>query len=495
MNNKNLKFIRPVFPAVFAIVVALLFLIAPVGTAHSQGIASATTNYQPNVSLNSNITWSTFYNGWTPLEYSNGTGNKTVNTDLSSFSNNPITVNPWDIQSKEFGTGTGINLTRAGNWTTTGANGGSVFSAIVSSSSGKISTTLNESLASVQGSVGLGTGLITKFIPNSDLPSNNEAYDFISLQAKISGISGTGIDGYIEIFNTTRTSTSPNMGDAIGYNTTTQKMEGNGNRILGCINQNIYMSIPLSRTALTNEMTNSQGIYIALFVGLPEGTNVYNLEIKDITFGTAPMDLGTTGNQTNQTESIYYGGYGNAHLTTFNPNFPWTEITNGGYSVSTSQHLSQAMNYSAIKTPISSGNYVEEVGYSGNFHLPQGPDLSYSGSNLTLGMNVPGSQIQVLDINGLSYLNDVQNKTNGTVSLINSVNPNSQISFLEYVNYTYSQWNSISSPPGAFSIYGIEYYYWIAIGAVAGLIGLGAGAHRANVKAQQLREIRPPRGR
>lgn len=473
MNNKNLKFIRPVFPAVFAIVVALLFLIAPVGTAHSQRITASTPNYQPNVSLNTNVTWNNFYNGWTPLEYNNGTANKTLPTNLNPNLANPITLNPTDIISN--GTLQGEKVL-GNNWTTifgtTPITGGSVQSVSTAPHNGvpSIQMTQNTSEAT-----GYWQGFRSGTFGLASYPSNNAQDIYINYIAELSGPALTGVSAQMNLWNSSG-------------------VDGNVPNTTIYPGQTIFSSEPLTAyQGASFEINRSSDFQMEYDLNLPATTSTsYSLDIYGLSITTYPLTLGSTSinNKTQQQNTMI-----NPQLTSFNPNFQWSEIANSGYTVGMSQHLSQAMNYSAIKTPISSGNYVEEVGYSGNFHLPQVPDLSYSESNLTLGMNVPGSQIQVLDINGLSYLNDVQNKTNGTVSLINSVDPNSQTSFLEYVNYTYSQWNSISSPPGAFSIYGIEYYYWIAIGAVAGLIGLGAGAHRANVKAQQLRGIRPPRGR
>ena len=96
------------------------------------------------------------------------------------------------------------------------------------------------------------------------------------------------------------------------------------------------------------------------------------------------------------------------------------------------------------------------------------------------------AQTQVLDINGVSYLSLISDK-NGTVQLLNPVNPNSQIQFLQIVDYTQSQWNTISNSPGLFTLAGIEYYWWIAVGGLATLIGLGGAAKHAGTKADQER--------
>ena len=50
--------------------------------------------------MNTNITWSTFHNGWNPLEYNNGTENKTLKTNINTQNQQAISVNPWNIQSQ-----------------------------------------------------------------------------------------------------------------------------------------------------------------------------------------------------------------------------------------------------------------------------------------------------------------------------------------------------------------------------------------------------------
>ena len=462
---------------IFAIMVALLFLMAPVGAAHSQGIAASPPNFQPNVSLNTNITWSTFHSGWSPLEYNNGTGNQTLATNMSSFYKNPISINPTDIRSKAL---QNDNLSTAPVWDASAwgqsqLHGGAVGTSGLSQ--GSVYETANTSASSLNYAQGGFTVKVSNF------PSNNPNFDFITMIIQLSGPQITGVQGEICLTNTS----------------------GNNKMIMNVYpGQYMYISESLGTIQKDNGYTitfNTTGkgattqLGINNVIRIPETSTAgtYNFSIVGMAFTSTPMTLGTEENNGSLIQVAQLNQTGK--LQTFNPDFAWTSVANSGYTVATSQHLSQMENYSTIKTPISSGNYVEQVGYSGDFHLPTAPDLSYTGTNLSIGMNVPGKQIQVMDINGESYLNMVQNKTNGTIALISGLNPTTHISYLEYVNYTYSQWNSISSPPGAFSIAGIEYYYWIAIGAVAGLIGLGAASHRANVKGQQLRGIRPPRGR
>ena len=101
--------------------------------------ASSSANIQPNPTLNTNITWSTFHKGWNPLEYSNGSGNLTLETGMSSIYANPISVNPADLVAP--GALQSDKLGSYGNWTNlslyqTGANNASFPATLTTSTLG-----------------------------------------------------------------------------------------------------------------------------------------------------------------------------------------------------------------------------------------------------------------------------------------------------------------------------------------------------------------------
>ena len=440
--------------ALFAILGTAMFLLSG-ATAFAATPSTGTVHIQPNPTLNTNITWSTFYNGWNVLEYSNGTGNQTLNTGLSNIYKNPISVNPVDLQSTYLTnsntTGTPFNSSKIA--VAAGASGGSVQT--TSYANGIYTLTQNTSASATNGQGWYLPG----WISDTHLPSNNMAFNYITIAYSLSGPTMTGVNANLAIWNG-----SDHSADVA--NTTIYP------------GQSIWESVPLSDFSGANfNTTVSSQIEPELSLGLPEhASTTYTIKLSAFTITDTPLYLGSNASGPKYT-SI------DPKFSTFNPDFPWQDIDSSGYSVAISQPL---QNLTTTQTPISSGNYIEQVEYQGLFDLPTAPDLSYGAANLTEQFNVSTAQTQVLDINGVSYLSTISGK-NGTIQLLSPVNPNSQTQFLQIVDYTESQWNSISVAPGIFTIAGIEYYWWIAVGGLATLIGLAAAAKHAGTKADQER--------
>ena len=465
MKATKVKFIIPAF----AILIAFLFLMAPIGAAsHSiSKDATTSTNYQPNPTLNTNATWNTYYSAWhnNPMEYAvNSTANATLPANLSTFYQNPITINPGDIQTTALKATPGVNWTNKADWHEFAGGIGNI---------GETSKGIYQRLSSSN-----ITGVQTKYylnISEANLPSSSAQYDYVNI---IGSYEKPNINGaYLEI--SADNSSNPNSLTGIGIKNGTTNFNGITKET------NFFASFPISKF-----MKNIPNGYITLQIweNMPEsattGEYTSNVTIYGLSLTSAPLSLGTFTNSTGQhvVDALETG----QTMNTFSPNFAWTSINNNGYSVAVSQPL---QNVTQTQTPITSGNYIEQVGYQGSFLLPSAPGLSYGPANVTVNLTVPASQFQVLDINGASYLSTLGNKTNGTVALLTSTNPTTQISYLAFVDYTASQWQSISHPAGIFTYDGIAYYYWLAIGAIASLLGLGVGVRHANTKREQTEKV------
>ena len=464
--------------ALFAIIGTAMFLLGG-GTAFAATPSTGTVHIQPNPTMNTNITWSTFYHGWSPLEYNNGTANLTLNTQPSTFYQNPISVNALDIQSSQlYNTSTGYN--NLSKWEYAAANtfGSSLTQHLTTP------TTLNGNPAIVFQTNGTGTGATIWrpyfSIPFASYPSNNIAYDYLTIIANISSsFTASGQSVQLGIENTTGTNTGTNIWINI-----TNNLVSTAHPLSIYPSNTIEFSAPLSDLKGLNwNNTESDGLTVQLWINIPAiQTSTYEtITVDSIQMTENPLYIGTA--QVNGSQQALEDFTGNAQLTSFNPDFSWNKVTNNGYTVAVSQPL---QNLTTQQNAISSGNYIEQVEYQGNFALPTAPDLTYGGTNLTEQFNVSTAQTQVLDINGVSYLSTISGK-NGTIQLLSSLSPNSQTQFLQIVDYTQSQWNSISVVPGIFTIAGIEYYWWIAVGGLATLIGLAAAAKHAGTKADQER--------
>lgn len=454
----------------FAIFISLIFLMAPLGAAsHSiSPAATSSVNYQPNPSLNTQATWSSYNSSMAYNEYINATGGQGY-LNVQNGTGNYISLNTQDIRSPEL---QNDNLSTSSKWDTAGwgLNSASpLYGSDIQSgtSKGTVYVQLNESDS---GAIGGNTGVS---IPLADYPSNNINYDYVTMAAQLSGPTQTGVRAGIQI--------EPNSADNVNP---MLKYIYPGQTYYFSMNLNQIKAQERSTENFNTTATGTTSLFAGAWINLPKSANdyVYNFTVTAMAFTSYPIALGenATGQQIIQSS-------GNAQLSNFNPAVPMT-IVNDGYSENLTQPLSMT-NETITQTPITSGNYIEQVGYQATFSLPSVPDISYGAANFTLPLSVPAGQFQALDVNGVSYLSTLGNKTNGTVVLLSSVNPTSKISYLAYVDYTASQWQSISHPAGIFTYDGIAYYYFIAIGVIAALIGLGVASKRANTKAKQAEKV------
>ena len=441
------------------IFIAFLFILmafSPALAGTGQGIQPATAekSYIPNPEMNTNITWSTFHNGWTPLEYAvNGTANATLNTGLSTIYANPISVNPTDIQSPILQTEKidGSQWQNLSKWVITENPGG--FANTVSNTSTTVAYT-----GVSDNPLGGGAGMTATYeIPVSALPSTNPAYDYVTFDV-----------GFTK-------NTSDAWGAQIGIGNATS-----GGYIIGIASgHNLYMSESLAQITAQSgiEFNTSAGAgytpYITVNLQLnapPDSVNSTNvLTLSALGISEIPYTLGTQTQ--NGSQVAITTATGNARLSSFNPDFAWTSITNGGYSVATSQAMQSITESQASLT----GKYAEELTYQGTMTLPTAPDLSYGGSNITMALPINGSQFSVAQINGVSVLSTLNGQSNGTF-VFGSVNPNNPNSIIIQFKLTQAQWNASSGAPSFFSVRGLEYYWWVGLIGALSAIGLGAAA-------------------
>ena len=464
MNNTKRELSHKVIitglAVIFSLIMALSMISAPtvqISSTASPQVATSTGSYIPNPTMNANITWSTFYNGWNPLEYSNGTANLTLNAQESTFYQNPISVNPADIQTNALQGKIGnIAWNQSSSW---GIMGGSATTVQQAGSHAYIIVSSSDT----------GATWARNYINISEayLPSTHPAYDYISALVNVQETGQVTGDGFWLSAQNNSQSNPSATGAAITNGTTT------------AVYQPAHTGAWFVSTPLSAFMSNDKSGYVLIDfqAETPEtttnGSNVQNLSILGMALTTSPMTLGSFINATGtHTVSAMTQSF---TLNQFNPNFAWSKVSNNGYSVAVSQTLQDT---TESQSAISSINYIEQATYQGMFSLPTAPDLSYVAPNITMPITLSGNQFEVANLNGVSFLSTLQTKDNGTFSF-GTVNPNNQNTLILEVEYTASQWNASTSAPSFFSIQGIEYYWWVGVIGLLSLIGLGsvASAH------------------
>ena len=298
----------------------------------------------------------------------------------------------------------------------------------------------------------------------TELPSQNLAYDYATITGYAYGTT-TPLNERITLMNQT-TFGNYVQTNTIGIINETPYHEQADYSIQN--GQSFFASFPLNMTNVN--MQKSTGISIGIIANTPiETSTLMHIMITGISITEYPLALG----QTNMGGSHQATGYiGKAKLSTLDPSFAWKTITNNGYSVAVNQEL---QNITISQTSINNGIYTEEATYQGILKLPSEPDLSYTNSYISLQMNLTGKQFIVANLNGISYLSQIQTKTNGTFTF-GTVNPNQQNAIILETKFTASQWNASTSAPSFFSVQGLEYYWWVGLIGLMSVIGLGAAA-------------------
>ena len=448
---------------VVAVVVAsVLFILTSAAPAVQTAMAQPSTasdGFQPEPTMNTNITWSTFHNGWTPLEYSTGSKNASLNAETSCIYRNPFSVNPADILSSQFSGPLGSSDIY---WNSTylayGGNAG-----VLTTGPGSLNYKVSSS------DLQANNGKLYWNISTAYIPSTNPAFDFVTIVYS-SQQTGSG-NARLQAAIGNGTTQAGILGNLISIVNETASVEGTGALPT---QGGVFISMQSSDFV---KNFNSGYMQIGLSIYVPETTSngsiVVNTTILGLMLSSSPVTLGTFTNNTGQHPVTAMATLtGQDTLSTLSPSFEWTEIASSGYSAAVSQPM---QNLSTEETSINNGAFTEQATYQGIFTLPAAPDLTYSNGNISVPLVLPGSQYEVANLNGASYLAQIQAKNNGSFTFA-TVNPTGQNSLVLEVEYTTAQWDASSSPPSFFSLAGLEYYWWATLIAIMGFVGLGGVA-------------------
>jgi len=478
---------------IFAVSLALIFVVVfltasmPQSTAQTspqvlaQAIANPISTGQPIISENTNITWSSFNQPMAPNEYLNGTGHpEYINAEPSVFYPNYISINPANIiakgslQNNRLGKGT--DWGNISQWGVISTPANSTQTVEYANQSG---STMIKMAEDVTGATG-GSGQLEYIIPTQNYSSQSLAYDYLTGIYTFNAPADSGALGYITLWNST--------GHGTGMGSTTQ-----GTYYLSESLEQIQKNDGYSTTFNTTAGSGySQYLKIDLTIGMASGspTGEYSITLNALALTTYPITFGSNATGTTPTQS-----QGNLRLAKFHPeNIDNVSIVDNGYSEALSMPTQMSENYTETQNQIAGSNYIEEETLQGNLLYPTGTDISYSASNISLQYNgISGSQIPLLNVNGVSYSTQISN-VNGNSTALVTTNPNQPTSIIYQVEYTATQWNSFTAPPFFLSIQGIEYYWWVGLIAIFGGLGVFAGLRSyATGKEENLRA--PPKVR
>lgn len=451
--------------------------------------------------LEGNVTFSNHTAGQAPLQYISQFGTAAnLSASLDSRTANPIDINPMDVYApgvlqNDTAAGTKWELTSQWHQNLNSIAGGAVESiaSVVQNGQRAIAITANTS-----GAASTMAGYYIE-LNSSAWPSTNLAFDYITAAMTLTGAPNSGVYATIGFENSSSAAgywiggysevaeAATNASTAVNPIVTGPSPIGAGEIRPG---GTLYVTISLEQlnTVHTTFNSTSRTTSVLVFVicSLPkEVSTPYTMTLSALALTTMPLTFGATTWKTKNVTSAVQGQIfnGSVNLTTLSPTFSYSYITGGGYTVAITQAASSLPDsaVNTAQTPISRGPYVEQVTYSFMLGLNAAPGLTYGAFKLTDRVTLAPAQYVSVTYAGTSYLGDYTAagvKGNYT-TLVSAASPTINESWVGTVQFTQAQWNSITSAPGLFTLAGIAYYWYVAIGVIASaLIGGSAWASR-----------------
>jgi len=502
---------RPVFLAVFVAVlmVGSAALIFGAGVALAQGSPCPGGNVcgvEPDPQIEGNVTVSTHASGAATLAYTNAAGaTLALNATLDPRVANPIQLNPTDVVAAGLLQADKIN---GAYWNATGTGWDTFYNGLASGSvlTGPTAATVNgqPAVKYVANTSNAATGYarIAYAIPYSSLPSSNLVFDYLTIGLTLSGAANSAVAATPSVWNQSSGQIwAPEQylsnGTVRGYDGTVT------NAVTAEPGQAAYFSLPLSQVtckkgafgscATVPGATSITTLYLGFNLAFPKVASAsYTITVTDLAVGTTPYTFGTTlWNKVSTTQYVFGNATGPANLTALAPGFTYSTVGGGGYTaaiVQTANTLPSSAvtitqgTVSVANATAGGPGYVEEITYSFAYGLPIAPSLSYGTFNLQDEVFVTGPQYVSVSFGGTSYTTTYQGYgvcgTSGTCPGIGvyhavqaSVTPTTVQTWTGVVYFTGSQWDSIAKAPGLFSATGLEYVWFLLIGAIVAIFG------------------------
>jgi hypothetical protein len=507
----NVGVARPFFLAFVIVVVVALLLLGGVRTARAY---SPQGGFEPNPELEGNVTFATHVSGWPPLEYTATSGTTNLSAGIDPRVPNPIVVDPADVvapavlQGEKVGSAywnsTSLTTTDCtnGQWVNISGGAGTINRFTVQTVNGEPA----EQLAVNTSASSAVTAQAHFLVPVASWPSSNLQFDYFTAMGYLSGAASSSVSLTANLLGCSGSSAT---GYPIVYSSANGSVADSGKTGGSYLGASIHpggefaVSVSLAQVNASG-FAGDTGAGFQFELGLPKEASVtYDLVITGMTVSTSPLTLGTTWwtggtAKTNITREVFLG---NENLTSLKPSFAYADIAGGGYTAAIVQTASDLANATVTTSAVNVANataggpaYVEQATYDFPFGFPAAPGVTYGSFKLTDTPEVAGPQYAVVTIGGTAYTTTYAAYSPGkTYAVVASVSPTTTTYWVGVLYYTGAQWDSISAPPGIFSASGLEYWWFVLIGAILAVAGGSSAWVTRNERGLRTRRgVAPP---
>jgi hypothetical protein len=474
---------------------------------------------EPNPELEGNLTISTHYSHGGLLTYPNGSSNATLAAQLDPHVVNPISVVPTGIVSAgllQADKVAGSYWNATGSWATSfsGASCGQADTgpaAVTANGEPAVDMVLNSSShCGTQWSLGWHTA-----ISSSLWPSSTPSFDYLTIGGTFAGTCLAGVGGPCAVYPyVANASGSGNYVALLGYNAgtgapscthTTGPAAGSGPADgATALGSQFFYSISFAQIETACGVgLNVSGpgatstVTFGFYFQLTKATGTADtFTVTDLALSTSAYTFGTTTWHKTLTPTRQAIN-GTANLTMLAPSFSYTTLSGGALTLAVVQPASDLPSADVTTTiaAINEANataggpsYVEQVDYFFTYGFPVASGLSYGAFKLADNISLSGAQYVSVSYGGTAYTSTYQAYPQGKPETVQSaVTPTTAATWFGVVDYTGAQWDSIATAPGFFSAGGVEYWWFILIGAIIAIAGGSSAWVTSNERALRVR--------
>lgn len=233
---------------------------------------------------------------------------------------------------------------------------------------------------------------------------------------------------------------------------------------------------------------------IEVYLNDTDATAAGTVEISllAMTYTTKRMMAGLDQDGVKVYNQTFATALNNVSVATFTPSFSYSRI--GDLTVAFQQKASNLPTDSTSITDVGldSGSYERQYTYRLDYYLPEAVDLTYADLAMYDELRVAGAQFESVLVgtdDKTSIYNAATREVGDKITLkATGIAADSTYTVKLIVDYTSSQYDDLSEPPGAMTTAGIWYNILGGLVLILGLVGLGAGLSRR----RRAMRMRPP---